>query len=776
MAIEFSGTAGQLRTNFKTELHTFVSGGRTFIANDRDPQIPDALSPVVTGFASLNNYRSTMELGTSTKAAALVKHSKVHTLFDDYTLDQLNVSPGDIAQIYNIPSTATGAGVAVGVVSASNVNLRYLSNYQTTFKLPGKAPTIVIDGNDPGETADAYDPLAQLELLSAVAPSANLYLYTTSNIDPTDGLNYALIRAVDDNKVQVLLYDAESCEGALGADGNAFINFVAEQASAQGMTVVAASGNGGSDSCQAGVSFGHPDPVAEATSGLSVNGYASTPFVTAVGATDFYYANTVADPTEALLYWNTTNSGKAGYTSAKGYIPEQPFNVSDGSFNYDGGADYAVATGGGISDLGLGTSGYPTPSWQIPVLERSSDPAVSAAAKAGKGRVVPDVAMFGGADLNASSYMLCLQANACVDTTPTNITYDAFAGPNVSSATFAGVVALVVQAHGTQGNINPVLYSLYQKQPQGTAAIFHAPGATISGAAAGSNTVACKAGTPNCGSGGYLVESPSGPLAYQSTTSGYNAAVGLGSVNVANLIHDWASPATTQTTTTFTLTAPGTSTRVTSFVHGKSLQENITVSSGAGTPTGDVAVLTSSPLPLNGATTYFTLSDGTVTDVVHSSALPGGTYQIRARYAGDGEKYAPSVSAPFSVKVTPETSVVILTPSAASGSTITYGTDLTVQALVGSATNGDSYGEPTGSVTVLDVNSTGTRQSYVLQVASTNYALFSAQLAVGTHTLTFKYSGDPSYLPSSASMTIKVSAAAQASRDFGLDAVPSRLK
>lgn len=761
-AIEFSGTAGQVRSTFKTELHTFAAGSRTFTANDRDPQIPAALAPVVKGFASLNNYRSVVQAASAAKSNTPTQHTKAHPLYDNFPPngtvldDTLDLSPGDIAAIYDIPAAANGAGVSIGVISSSNVNITYLNNYQKTFKLPVKNPTIVVDGNDPGENFNAFDALTQLELLSAVAPSANLYLYTTTSVDGTDGLNYAIIRAVNDNKVQVIVYDTESCEANLGVDGNAFINFTAEQAAAQGITMIAGTGNGGSDSCQAVSAFGNSSALTAVTSGLSVNGYATSPFVTAVGATDFHYPPPYPDPAIALDYWNSTNAGTAGYTSAKGYIPEQPFNYSTSDTNYYGSYGVALATGGGISTLGLGTTGYPTPSWQIPVLSKSSDPEIAAVAKKGTGRVIPDISIFGGGGGNGSSYMLCLQADECVNATPGNITYETFSGPNTSSATFAGIAALVIQSHGVQGNIDPTLYSLYQTGgPSGNpASIFHAP-------VAGNNTVACVAGTPDCGAGGYLVESAGGPVAYEATTSGFNAAVGLGSVNVANLITDWVSPATTLTTTTFTLTQLGKTTAVTKFVHGAALQETIKVASGTGTPTGDVGILTTSALPSNTGITYGTLAGGVFTDTSRSSDLPGGTYQLYARYAGDGVKFAPSVSTPFTVTVTPESSHVELTPSVATGSKISYGSSFSVSAYVGSATNGSSYGEPTGSLTVTDANSTGVTQTSYLPIDSTNRAHFDTPLAVGTHTLTFHYPGDPSYQASSATMSLTVTVGSQ---------------
>lgn len=54
--IEFSGTAALVRQAFHTEIHRYKVNGEEHIANSSDPSIPEALSPVVTGVFSLNNF------------------------------------------------------------------------------------------------------------------------------------------------------------------------------------------------------------------------------------------------------------------------------------------------------------------------------------------------------------------------------------------------------------------------------------------------------------------------------------------------------------------------------------------------------------------------------------------------------------------------------------------------------------------------------------------------------------------------------------------------
>src|SRR5258706_15299608 len=56
MVIEFSGTAGQVRSAVHTEIHHFVMNGEEHTANVADPQIPAALAPVVAGVVSLHDF------------------------------------------------------------------------------------------------------------------------------------------------------------------------------------------------------------------------------------------------------------------------------------------------------------------------------------------------------------------------------------------------------------------------------------------------------------------------------------------------------------------------------------------------------------------------------------------------------------------------------------------------------------------------------------------------------------------------------------------------
>ena len=57
MLIDFSGTAGQVREAFQTEIHELDVRGEKHIANMQDPEIPAAIAAVVSGIVSLHDFR-----------------------------------------------------------------------------------------------------------------------------------------------------------------------------------------------------------------------------------------------------------------------------------------------------------------------------------------------------------------------------------------------------------------------------------------------------------------------------------------------------------------------------------------------------------------------------------------------------------------------------------------------------------------------------------------------------------------------------------------------
>src|SRR5256885_657718 len=379
-AIEFSGNAGQIRGAFQTEIHTYLVQGEEHHANDRDPQIPAALAPVVAGIPAMIDFRPkshSVVLGRATYEL------RTHQVRSEWTLHPfaLALAPSDFAVQYDLNplygAGINGDGVTIGIIGASNVDPAIVAAYRALFGLPAKALNVVIDGQDPGLNGAALESYLDVELAGAVAPGAAINLYTSADSALESGLNLAALRAVDDDQAAVLSTSYGNCEQFLGSAGNQFWAAVWEQAAAQGQTSFVSAGDGGSAGCD---NFDIPQVAQQ---GLGVSGFSSTPWNISVGGTDFFYSTfngtAAAQNTELATFWNLTPTTLPANSLLKP-VPEQPWNHAFG-FNLSTGGVFSsdnptiVAGSGGASGCTAGvlassgsfascSGGYPKPARQ----------------------------------------------------------------------------------------------------------------------------------------------------------------------------------------------------------------------------------------------------------------------------------------------------------------------------------------------------------------------------------------------------------------------------
>ncbi len=769
--MEIAGTAGQFRDTFHAQIHRYqvknAAGTlETHYANASAPEIPAALAPVFGGFASLNNFRLKSYAHALGKAAYT---PATHQAKPEWTAGSSSnptflVAPADLAVQYDLNKLYTagtkGAGQSIAIVNESNINIAQVNNYRSIFGLPPNPPQVIIDGNDPGidginspygpnyASLEAY---LDVEVSGAVAPLAQINLVIADSTALEDGLALAAQRAVYSNVSPVLSLSFGNCEYTLGSN-NAFWSGLWEQAAAQGITVTVSSGDSGSAACD-------DDNTQEyAVFGQAVSGIASTPYNVAVGGTDFYYANGSSD---FATYWNTTSTGATPTESLQKTIPEQPFNSSQfGTSIYQGSTSAGTsifAAGGGASTCGqptVNSSGTvtacapnPKPSWQS-----------GAGVPADGVRDLPDVSLFGSLDDNGSYTPLCASDGDCLPSGG-SVYITGVGGTSASAPEFAGVMALVNQIYGRQGQAGYILYPLATQYPASFNDVTH-----------GTNTVPCATTTvtdgtysyapKNCQTvttGGYTIDDTTygttteGAIGFTAGNPAYNAgpnydlASGLGSVDAYNLVTNWGSVTLAPTTTTLNASS-------TVFPHGTAVTIAGTVS-GSG-PTGNVALVTTSTEPNNQGETTFPLTSGAYTGSV--DYLPGGTYTISANYPGDSANAA-STSTPVTITVTPETSKTLLqvysAPNGnsylnpvASGGTYTYGIPLLLSAQPQNAA-GHVTTVPTGSVVFSD-NSTAINTAVVNVEGD---AEDNATLSPGAHSITAAYSGDGSYSASTSS-------------------------
>ncbi len=781
--IEINGTAGQLLQAFHTQIHQYVVDGQKYWANASDPQVPIALAPLVKGFASLNNFPRQYYSHYAGNFRRDVKSGKV-TPYLTTSNGFFGLAPADFATIYNslplLSAGNDGTGQTIAIVGETAIDPSNLANFRSAFGLGEGNTQVILDGPDPGITSLDEELEADLDTQwsSAVAPGATVEFVTSASTEVTQGIDLSALYIIENDSAGVMSESYGSCEARLGAGGNLFYQSLWEQASAQGITAIVSSGDSAAAGCDA-------QGETEAVNGLGVNGIGSTPFNIALGGTDYNDAGNFS------TYWTSTNGEvTAGiyslpYLSALGYIPEMTWNDScadtaqAGSLavcvgqpaGVFGGSVVRGGGGGRSSCTGSSCTGYPKPSWQVPLTPNDGV------------RDVPDVSFFaaGGESSSQSFYVVCQTdilppgVTACVPGSNNSISFSGVGGTSASAPSFAGMVALAMQKAGSRlGNLNYLLYPAAQSSPSS----FH--DITV-----GNISTPCAPGSPNCSSPnstGVLIDSNSDP-AYAAGT-GYDTATGLGTPNIANLVDAVAAAANGRSSTTTTLTLNG-GTATVNAAHGTPITVAINVNNASGTgngPAGDVAVMSSTGIAIDGTSPGHTLVPGSAgqSSVSWSSSLfPGGTYNAFANYGGD-DANAASQSGNISINISSENSRVFaileecnsnqITAILIGSANLSYGScyfmryDVgdsaatflgMVSPVVSSKCSNGTASCPSRSVTVTDNAAPLDGGTFLLNPTATSEDR-AVQLTGGTHTLIASYPGDGSYKSSSGTITVVV--------------------
>jgi Pro-kumamolisin, activation domain/Bacterial Ig-like domain (group 3) len=770
--IEFSGTAGQIQSAFQTAIHKYVINGEEHWANSSDPQIPAALTPVVAGVDSLHNFR---RKAMNVRANRIGRFgSPLPGITPDITVpfcdpNCFDVGPYDFATIYNIlplwQGGIDGTGQTIAIVGRTNINIQDTRDFRTLFGLPAKDPQIILNGPDPGINDDEGEANIDVQWSGAVARNATIKFVTSESTEATDGVDLSAIYIVDRNLAPVMSESYGICELGAGTAGNQFFNALWQQAAAQGISVFISTGDNSAAGCDGG--------SGPAGFGLAVSGIASTPYNVAVGGTDF---GDFANPT---LYWNTTNDPTT-QASAKKYIPETTWNdnctnpllasvgfstnaetncndsqlVQAGFVNTIGGSGGASNCTVNGQAPGTCSGGYAKPAWQ-------SGAGVPSDGK----RDIPDVSLFASNGFVRHAYAVCqssLGGPSC------NLgTYIPYGGTSVASPAFAGIMALVNQQTGSrQGNANYIFYKLAAKIGASGCNSTTGPSTSciFNDVTKGTIATPCLKGSPNCT---VAVSSHStGVLSGYSTTSAFDLATGLGTVNVQNLVNQWNSVTLKGSVTTLNSLTPATVT------HGQPVSVNLNVGAappGTGTPTGSVALI-GGPAGSQLSIDTHALTSGAAT--WSTSLLPGGSYNVTAHYSGDGI-FGSSDSGPLSITVNKEASLTNLqfvtfnssgVPNYSATSAV-YGSPYILRIDVTNAAGSSCEPNPTrtiacatGNLNLTDNGSPLDGGAFVLNsLGYTEDQL--VQLSGGTHALQAQYAGDTSFNTSTGTRTVTITKA-----------------
>ncbi len=602
--VEFSGTVSQVQRAFHRKLESIPSSGseqRLRYKFSGPAQIPPAIAAMVKGLVSLDGISPEPASTAPIPLESLSEAMGSQAFTQDGTLTPGSATPW----LHNVPIVEQGidgAGETIAIPSRSNIREEDLTAFRYRLNLPGGDFEVHPAGPDPGLDADQAATLLAASWAGASAPGARILLVPAASTNATDGVDLALAATIDEALAHVVTVGYSACEPALSEVHLAFYAALYRQASAEGISVIVASGDHGAAACAA-------SPVLNR--GLAVNGLASTPWNTSVGAAslDAVSGNATA--------WNTTTSRHDPARSA-------------------------YATGGGASRV------YPTPAWQ------AAQGTSSLMERHGPMRLLPDLSLpaFSAA---GGSLPLCYSGSSA-DAACRLFTS---AGSAASSAMLAGAVALLNQKYGPQGNLAPSLYALSRAESLDTSLVARKD--AFPDVTSGTAELPCATPGPDC--------TFAGLIGYRAA-AGYDLASGLGSLNVQDLVEDWPRVLATGTAPVVVeMTTIG------GITYNPSAQIALTakVISGSGgtVPTGTVqfydetsSANTGSPVTL--------AADGTATYTENGQFSTGG-HNIAAIYSGDSI-YASGQSQPVTINIQPSATSLKVTPSTTTpggGSTIT---------------------------------------------------------------------------------------------------------
>ncbi|MGC2228747.1 MAG: protease pro-enzyme activation domain-containing protein [Candidatus Sulfotelmatobacter sp.] len=598
-SVSFSGTAAQIQSAFKTEIHRYNVNGQTHIADSTPAEVPAALSGVVTGVRGLNDYHPKPMYVRPVHGGRNAPHPSF-TAPDEGT--GYFLAPGDIATIYDLNTlyaSADGTGQKLAIIGETDIYLADIADFRSDFGLnaitgcstdangivtatscnttnfqyllvPG-----VADLGAPSTCGDLPEADLDNEWSGATARNAKIIFVNApatfnsacTEITNNGGVDAALTYAIDNVTAPVISMSYGLCEAEAES-----LETELKQGNTEGITIMNSSGDSGAAACDDGPP-NNTLPYSAANGGLAVNYPASSQYVTGVGGTSIPY------PTYySTTYWGTNSSstvdfGGSASTSLEGH--EAAWNdtaafaqlCEEGDLNpqfcSQGGSPavahwvditsaetaqedlWVSAGGGGVSNcVNAGDTceeGFPRPSWQSVTIPGQTSPQSTY-------RLVPDVSLLGSPDF--PGYIFCTPldqwtsssstASTCAGGITTAIdTYSSIVGgTSASSPVFAGIIAVLNQYLGTgSAGLGNINPTLYTLAATPANGAFHH-------ITSGDNDVYCQVGTPSgepsdviCPGGGVFGFDSSSSSS--DATTGYNPVGGLGSVDGNSLAVAW---------------------------------------------------------------------------------------------------------------------------------------------------------------------------------------------------------------------------------------------
>ncbi|GAB2916305.1 S53 family peptidase [Rhodococcus aerolatus] len=585
--VAVQGTAAQAETAFATTLGEYSAFGTTLRSPETAPSVPAALAGTVSAVVGLDEGASVspqatpqgeapdgttpakvaapgvgFRVGTPCSTSWGEKTVTLPTAVDGSTVKPLapcGYTPAQVRGLYGLGSADTGAGQTVAFVgaNASPTITQDVTQYSRLHNLPDpQIQQIVPPGifqhpttpkNDPGaffgeQTLDA-------EAIHTTAPAAKLLYVASSNAN--QDFDRSVSEVVKKHLASILSISYGFRGEAVPQGFVNSLNGIFAQAAATGIGVFVSSGDGGDE--------------LDALGRTSVDFYANSPNVTAVGGTSaaivagsggsvfpsggraaaipaassasgggIYGIDDPANPVNQPGWTRSFEVGwQTGFRAAEGTLAPLPAGTAlptATQYAFTGTVDTGTPSffgggGGGISTV------FPQPSYQQGITDGARDGTTGA--NGTTGRAVPDISAL--ADPNTG--FLVGQTQQFSNGTY----YDEYriGGTSLAAPLMAGMAAVANQKAGRDlGFLNPRIYAAYRQAP---ATIYDVDEADLSSPAEFGTTpdvfrVNYTDSESAAGGRTYSVRVLESPAQSLQSVRGYDTATGVGSPKDASFL------------------------------------------------------------------------------------------------------------------------------------------------------------------------------------------------------------------------------------------------
>lgn len=274
LLVSADGTAGVVRSAFRTELAQFEIGGRRAFANTRDVLVPKALEGIVQSVLGLQTVDQLHPFAKIAEPAAAGPQPQAAVAAHGF-------NPLAYQLAYGVGNTPGAGNTTVGIISAGDMTqtLVDFAQYRSANGLTTPTPSVVTVGTPGTDTSGTIEWDLDSQSIAGITGGSigGMVFYAATSLSNAN-ITAAYNRAVTDRAVKIVNVSLGECERSAQGDGTLAADDQIFQAGiAQGMFFSVSSGDSGSHECSV--------LLFKTASNVSVSYPASSPYVVSVGGT-----------------------------------------------------------------------------------------------------------------------------------------------------------------------------------------------------------------------------------------------------------------------------------------------------------------------------------------------------------------------------------------------------------------------------------------------------------------------------------------------------------